>query len=67
MNEIQQIAPALPAEAKTELVGLSRDELAALLVTLGEKPFRTKQLWHWIYHQGETDFARMTTLSKAFR
>ena len=67
MNEIQQAPPAAQAEAKIELVGLSRDELTAVLVDLGEKPFRTKQLWHWIYHQGETDFARMTTLSKAFR
>jgi len=67
MNEIQQLPPAAPAEAKIELVGLSRDELTAVLVDLGEKPFRTKQLWHWIYHQGETDFAKMTTLSKAFR
>src|SRR5262249_20109818 len=25
------------------------------------------QLWHWIYHRGVTDFAAMTTLSKAFR
>jgi 23S rRNA (adenine2503-C2)-methyltransferase len=67
MNEIQQTAPAEPAGAPIELVGLSRDELTAVLVSLGEKPFRTKQLWHWIYHQGETDFAKMTTLSKAFR
>src|SRR3546814_20687028 len=37
------------------------------MAELGEKPFRAKQLWHWIYHRGETDFAAMTTLSKDFR
>src|SRR3546814_5199828 len=37
------------------------------MAELGEKPFRAKQLWHWIYHRGATDFAAMTTLSKDFR
>ncbi len=49
------------------LVGLSRAQLVAELAALGEKPFRAKQLWHWIYHRGVTDFAEMTTLSKDFR
>ncbi len=54
-------------ETPTNLIGLSRDELSDLLAGLGEKPFRAKQLWHWIYHQGETDFTRMTTLAKSLR
>jgi 23S rRNA (adenine2503-C2)-methyltransferase len=61
---------APPREAldeKRNLVGLSRDQLAAAMAELGEKPFRAKQLWHWIYHRGATDFAAMTTLSKDFR
>lgn len=49
------------------LIGLERDELAAELAAIGEKPFRAKQLWHWIYHRGESDFAKMTTLSKEAR
>lgn len=49
---------------KKELIGLSREELQAEMAKIGEKPFRVKQLWHWIYHQGETDFTKMTTLSK---
>jgi 23S rRNA (adenine2503-C2)-methyltransferase len=56
-----------PAPEKKNLVGLSREELAAEVAAVGEKPFRAKQLWHWIYHQGETDFARMTTLAKPLR
>ena len=55
------------APEKTNLVGLSREELAAAVAAVGEKPFRTKQLWHWIYHQGATDFAQMTTLAKPLR
>jgi 23S rRNA (adenine2503-C2)-methyltransferase len=52
---------------KKNLVGLSRDELTAELATLGAAPFRARQLWHWIYHRGVSDFAQMTTLAKDFR
>ena len=55
------------APEKKNLVGLSREELAAEVAAVGEKPFRAKQLWHWIYHQGESDFAKMTTLAKPLR
>lgn len=56
--------PATLPDGRRDLVGLSREELAAEMIALGEKPFRAKQLWHWIYHQGETDFARMNTIAK---
>ena len=49
------------------LIGLDRQELAQEMELFGEKAYRAKQLWHWIYHQGETDFANMTTLSKSVR
>lgn len=50
-----------------ELVGLAFDDLTAEMVAMGEKPFRAKQLWHWIYNKGETDFTKMTTLAKPFQ
>ena len=56
--------PAQLADGRRDLVGLSREELAAELAAVGEKPFRAKQVWHWIYHQGATDFARMSTIAK---
>ncbi|MEO5374561.1 MAG: 23S rRNA (adenine(2503)-C(2))-methyltransferase RlmN [Alphaproteobacteria bacterium] len=37
------------------------------MVHLGEKPFRAKQVWHWLYHRGVTDFAAMTSLSRPCR
>lgn len=52
---------------KTELIGLSKDELAAEVAKIGEKPFRAKQLWQWIYLKGETDFDKMSNLSKDLR
>lgn len=53
--------------SKTELVGLSKTELAKQLNLIGEKPFRAKQLWQWIYFHGETDFDKMSNLSKDLR
>jgi 23S rRNA (adenine2503-C2)-methyltransferase len=49
---------------KLPLIGLDRSELKAELDKIGEKPFRAKQLWHWIYYRGVTDFMRMTTIAK---
>lgn len=51
-------------DGKRDLIGLSREELTQILVDLGEKPFRTKQLWHWIYHKGVTDFSLMSSIAK---
>ena len=56
-------APVMP-DGRREIVGLSREELTEALVAIGEKPFRTKQVWHWVYHQGVTDFAAMSTLAR---
>ena len=52
---------------KIELIGLSKDELQKALVDIGEKPFRAKQLWQWLYYFGETDFEKMSNLSKVLR
>ena len=52
------------ADGRRDLIGLSRAELAAELAAIGEAPFRVKQLWHWIYHQGVTDFGRMSSIAK---
>jgi 23S rRNA (adenine2503-C2)-methyltransferase len=62
----------MPTETLSEqphrnLVGLGRDALAAEMAEFGAAPFRARQLWHWIYHRGATDFAAMTSLSKPFR
>jgi 23S rRNA (adenine2503-C2)-methyltransferase len=58
-------APA--ADGRETLVGLSRTEMAERFAALGEKPFRVKQVWSWIYVRGATDFAQMTDLSRSLR
>jgi 23S rRNA (adenine2503-C2)-methyltransferase len=54
-------------EERRNLVGLTREALAAELAAFGAEPFRVRQLWHWIYHRGATDFAAMTSLAKQLR
>jgi len=56
--------PPVTDDGRRDLVGMSREELAAELAAIGEAPFRVKQLWHWIYHQGVTDFARMSSIAR---
>ncbi len=56
--------PHVLPDGRRDVVGLSREELADEIAAIGEKPFRVKQLWHWIYHQGVTDFAAMSSIAK---
>ena len=53
--------------AKTNLLGMTQDQLGAYFKSLGEKPFRASQVMKWIYQHGVTDFAQMTNLSKGLR
>jgi 23S rRNA (adenine2503-C2)-methyltransferase len=62
------LAPfAVSAETRRNLIGLDRQGLAAEMAATGAPAFRARQLWHWIYHRGATDFAAMTSLAKDFR
>jgi 23S rRNA (adenine2503-C2)-methyltransferase len=56
--------PITTADGRRDIVGLDRPELIAELDAIGEKPFRAKQLWHWIYYQGVTDFALMSSIAR---
>jgi 23S rRNA (adenine2503-C2)-methyltransferase len=63
----QQLAPPASTEGPRNLIGLDRQALAAELAAIGAPAFRARQLWHWIYHRGATDFGVMTSLAKEFR
>jgi len=52
---------------KQNLLGLPQEKLKKFFSDLGEKPFRTKQIMQWIYHQGATSFGDMHNLSKDLR
>lgn len=52
---------------KTNLLGMSPEALECYFSSLGEKPFRARQLLQWIYQRDVTDFALMTDLSRQLR
>jgi 23S rRNA (adenine2503-C2)-methyltransferase len=54
-------------ESAVNLLGLPRSELEQLFVSIGEKPFRARQLMKWIYARGVLDPAQMTDLGIALR
>ncbi|HVN41359.1 MAG TPA: 23S rRNA (adenine(2503)-C(2))-methyltransferase RlmN, partial [Steroidobacteraceae bacterium] len=59
------MAEATPA--KTNLFGLTRTGLEAFVLGMGEKPFRARQLFKWIYRRAVGEFEAMTDLGKDFR
>jgi 23S rRNA (adenine2503-C2)-methyltransferase len=52
---------------KDNLLAFDAGALERFLAAQGEKPFRARQLLHWIHQAGESDFAAMTDLGKALR
>lgn len=52
---------------RTNLLGLPRPALEALVAQLGSKPFRARQLMSWMYKRGASSFEEMTDLAKDFR
>jgi 23S rRNA (adenine2503-C2)-methyltransferase len=55
------------ADARVNLLDLTRPELEAWCIERGGKAFRARQLFQWIYKRAETDFGAMTDLAKDFR
>jgi 23S rRNA (adenine2503-C2)-methyltransferase len=52
---------------KMPLIGIQKEEFTRLMAERGEKPFRVKQLWSWIYDKGVTSFDDMWNISKPLR
>lgn len=52
---------------KTDIKSLSLEELKSLAVSMGEKPFRGRQLYEWMHKKLACDYEEMTNLSKDFR
>jgi 23S rRNA (adenine2503-C2)-methyltransferase len=61
---------ARPRTAGAELpplIGMPPGELERVLLSLGEKAYRGRQVTEWIYARAANDFASMTNLSAALR
>ncbi|GHD02286.1 23S rRNA (adenine(2503)-C(2))-methyltransferase RlmN [Novosphingobium pokkalii] len=64
--------PVTPREdGKVDLIGLPRPQIAALFQEAGldakAAKLRAKQVFHWLYHRGVTEFEAMTDIAKAMR
>jgi 23S rRNA (adenine2503-C2)-methyltransferase len=57
------------ADGRVDLIGLPREDIRTHLEAAGLEPkqakLRAKQIFHWVYHRGVTDFAAMTDIAKA--
>ena len=59
------------ADGRIDLLGLPRPRIAALFVEAGldakAAKLRAKQVYHWLYHRGATEFDAMTDIGKTMR
>jgi 23S rRNA (adenine2503-C2)-methyltransferase len=64
------VSPAM-FENRPSLIGLSREDLAKVLVEKGvperQAKMRVQQIWHWLYIRGISDFDDMLNVSKDLR
>ncbi|VWX51880.1 23S rRNA (adenine(2503)-C(2))-methyltransferase RlmN [Novosphingobium sp. 9U] len=58
-------------DGRTDLIGLPKKRIAELFASAGldakQAKLRAKQVFHWLYHRGVTDFAEMTDIAKTMR
>ena len=52
---------------KTNLLGMTLEQLEAFFLEVGEKRFRAAQIMKWIHHHGVSDFNEMTNVGKVLR
>jgi 23S rRNA (adenine2503-C2)-methyltransferase len=52
---------------RVALKNLTAEELEGFVATLGEKPYRARQIMEWIYQHHASSFEEMTNLPKALR
>ena len=59
------------ADGRADLLGLPKDHIRTLFAEAGldakQAKLRAKQVYHWIYHRGVTEFAAMTDIAKTMR
>ncbi|QST01175.1 23S rRNA (adenine(2503)-C(2))-methyltransferase RlmN [Pontibacillus sp. ALD_SL1] len=50
---------------KQSIYGLTFDQLTDWILEHGEKKFRTKQVWDWLYQKRVTDFSQMKNVNQS--
>jgi 23S rRNA (adenine2503-C2)-methyltransferase len=59
------------ADGRVDLIGLPKKRIAGLFADAGldarQAKLRAKQVFHWLYHRGVTEFEAMTDIAKTMR
>ena len=70
-QDVLTLPRKLPDSGRTNIIGLTRDQLRDALIAAGtpekQAKMRVGQVWQWVYHWGVRDFAQMTNLAKDYR
>lgn len=70
-DDVLTLPRKLADGGKTNIVGLTRDQLRAALIAAGtsekQAKMRLGQVWQWVYYWGLRDFMAMSNLAKDFR
>lgn len=59
--------PTNSGQTRVNLLDFDLEGLTAWFESIGEKPFRARQVMRWLHHFGADDFAQMTDLAKTLR
>ena len=54
-------------QEKTDIKSMNLEELKSYMESIGEKPFRAKQLYQWMHEKQAASFDEMTNLSKSLQ
>ena len=65
MTALDQLIATTPSEERVNLLGMTRVQLEAFFLDLGEKRFRAPQVMTWIHPRGVMDFSDMPDLGGA--
>ena len=70
-QDVMTLPRKLPEGGKTNIVGLTREQLREALIAAGtpekQAKMRLGQIWLWIYHWGVREFSDMSNLAKDYR
>ncbi|MXO87752.1 23S rRNA (adenine(2503)-C(2))-methyltransferase RlmN [Alteraurantiacibacter aestuarii] len=59
------------ADGRVDVLGLPKKRIAELFAEAGldakQAKLRAKQVYHWLYHRGVTDFGKMTDIAKTMQ
>ena len=64
---VLRAAPPAAGGGRINVLGMARPRLEAFFESLGERPFRARQVLKWVHARGVDDFEPMTDLGRGLR